>query len=77
MLLQQILVLYDRGRLLLAGAADASVYVYHTGSGKVVAKLIGHHKINVRDISYDSISNRLASCSFDKTVKVYCCSKPE
>lgn len=53
-----------------AGAAHAAVYVYHVGTAKVVATLRGH-TVNVRSIHYDPASNRLATCSFDKCVKVY------
>eukprot|EP00879_Flechtneria_rotunda_P016409 GHRR01017168.1.p1 GENE.GHRR01017168.1~~GHRR01017168.1.p1 ORF type:complete len:125 (-),score=37.99 GHRR01017168.1:660-1034(-) len=53
-----------------AGASHAAVYVYHVGSAKVVKKLAGQHTVNVRDISYDHSTNRLATCGFDKTVKV-------
>lgn len=46
------------------------VYVYHVGSAKVVAVLSGH-SVNVRDMAYDPTRNLLATCSFDKTVKVW------
>lgn len=46
------------------------VYVYHLGTAKVVAQLRGH-TVNVRAIHYDGSSNRLATCSFDKCVKIY------
>lgn len=52
-----------------AGAAGGQVWVYHVGSGKVVAKL-DVHKINVRDMHMDTQRNILATCSFDKTVKL-------
>jgi WD40 repeat protein len=53
-----------------AGAAHAAVYVYHVGTAKVVATLRGH-AVNVRSLHYDAASNKLVTCSFDKTVKVY------
>lgn len=56
--------------VLIAGAAHAAVYVYHLGTAKVVAQLKGH-TVNVRCIHYDPATNRLATCSFDKSVKVY------
>lgn len=56
--------------LLVAGAAHAAVFVYHLGTAKVVARLKGH-TVNVRAINYDALTNRLATCSFDKSVKVY------
>ncbi|KAL6764979.1 WD40-repeat-containing domain protein [Haematococcus lacustris] len=52
-----------------AGALGGQVWVYHVGSGKVVARL-PVHKINVRDLHYDPRRNLLATASFDKTVKV-------
>eukprot|EP00879_Flechtneria_rotunda_P024118 GHRR01025562.1.p1 GENE.GHRR01025562.1~~GHRR01025562.1.p1 ORF type:complete len:131 (+),score=41.17 GHRR01025562.1:293-685(+) len=58
------------GSYIYAGASHAAVYVYHVGSAKVVKKLAGQHTVNVRDISYDHSTNRLATCGFDKTVKV-------
>lgn len=59
-----------RSAVAAAGAAHAAVYVYHVGTAKVVAQLRGH-TVNVRSIFYDGETNRLASCSFDKSVKVY------
>lgn len=53
--------------LAFAVAAGAQVWVYHTGTGKVVLKL-DLHKINVRGMDFDG--RRLVTCSFDKTVKV-------
>lgn len=53
-----------------SGAAHATVYVYHLGTAKVVAKLRGH-TVNLRALHYDVASNRLATCSFDKAVKIY------
>ena len=54
----------------VAAAATAEVWVFHVGSGKVVAKLPAH-RINVRDLAYDGERNQLLTCSFDKTVKVF------
>ncbi len=54
----------------VAGAAHAAVYVYHVGTAKVVATLRGH-SVNVRALHYDAVSNKLVTCSFDKSVKVY------
>lgn len=53
-----------------AGAAHAGVCVYHVGTAKVVATLRGH-AINVRSLHYDAASNKLVTCSFDKSVKVF------
>ncbi len=44
--------------------------VFHLGSGRLVHSA-RHHRVNVRDVDYDPRVNRLATCSFDKTVKVY------
>lgn len=52
-----------------AAAANAAVYVYHLGAAKIVAQLRGH-TVNVRAIQYDAATNRLASCSFDKTLRI-------
>ena len=46
------------------------VHVFHVGSAKIVAHLTAH-KVNVRDLHYDASNNRLVTCSFDKTVKVF------
>ncbi|PNG99211.1 hypothetical protein TSOC_015015, partial [Tetrabaena socialis] len=43
--------------------------VFHLGSGRLV-HTVRHHKINIRDIDYDPARNLLATCSFDKTVKL-------
>jgi hypothetical protein len=54
-----------------ASADGAAVHVYHVGTGKVAARLEGHHRVNVRDLDVDHGRNLLATCSFDKTVVVY------
>ncbi len=51
-------------------SASRQVWVYHVGSGKVVAKLQGFHKVNVRDLDYDPERNLLVTGSFDKSVAV-------
>lgn len=48
----------------------SQVSIFHLGSGRLVAQLPGH-RINVRDLNYDPARNVLATCSFDKTVKLY------
>ncbi|GAX79155.1 hypothetical protein CEUSTIGMA_g6595.t1 [Chlamydomonas eustigma] len=48
----------------------AEVWAFHVGSGKVVSKLAAH-KINVRDMNYDASRNLLATCSFDKSVRIF------
>ena len=63
------------GFYVYVAAVTAEVWVFHVGSCKVVSKLPAH-KINVRDLHYDPLSNRLLTCSFDKTVKVFCCGDP-
>jgi len=54
-----------------ASADGAAVHVYHVGTGKVVARLEGQHRVNVRDLDVDHGRNLLATCSFDKTVRVF------
>eukprot|EP00199_Chlamydomonas_sp_CCMP681_P002158 CAMPEP_0119103270 /NCGR_PEP_ID=MMETSP1180-20130426/1744_1 /TAXON_ID=3052 ORGANISM="Chlamydomonas cf sp, Strain CCMP681" /NCGR_SAMPLE_ID=MMETSP1180 /ASSEMBLY_ACC=CAM_ASM_000741 /LENGTH=419 /DNA_ID=CAMNT_0007087725 /DNA_START=55 /DNA_END=1314 /DNA_ORIENTATION=+ len=53
----------------MVSSVGGQVWVYHVGSGKVVAK-IPVHKVNVRDIHYEKERNLLITCSFDKTVQV-------
>lgn len=55
-----------------ASADGAAVHVYHVGTGKVAARLEGQHRVNVRDLDVDWGRNLLATCSFDKTVRVFC-----
>ncbi|KAG2447223.1 hypothetical protein HYH02_007963 [Chlamydomonas schloesseri] len=52
-----------------AAGANAQLCVFHLGSGRLV-HTARPHKINVRDIDYDPARNLLATCSFDKTVKL-------
>jgi hypothetical protein len=59
------------GAVASAGASHATIYIYHVGTAKLVDKLSHHHTVNVRDIHYDALTNRLASCSFDKSIKIY------
>jgi hypothetical protein len=47
------------------------VHVYHVGTGKVAARLEGFHRQNVRDLDVDGARNLLATCSFDRTVRVF------
>ncbi|KIZ03323.1 hypothetical protein MNEG_4639 [Monoraphidium neglectum] len=56
-----------------ASAENASVHVYHVGTGKLAARLEGRHRVNVRDLNVDWGRNLLATCSFDKSVKVFGC----
>lgn len=55
----------------VSAPAEAAMYVMHVGSAQQVARIAGHHRINVRAIASDPHANRLASCSFDKTLRVY------
>ncbi|KAG2493658.1 hypothetical protein HYH03_008173 [Edaphochlamys debaryana] len=52
-----------------AAGAGAQVCVFHLGSGRLVHRS-APHRVNVRDLDYDPGRNLLASCSFDKTVKL-------
>lgn len=61
---------HGSSRWLFAAAAGGRVFVFHVGSCKEVRQLSGH-KINVRDMHYDASRKLLATCSFDKTVKVW------
>lgn len=54
-----------------ATADGAAVQAYHVGTGKVAARLEGHHRQNVRDIDVDGPRNLLATCSFDRSVCVF------
>lgn len=38
---------------------------------QVAARLEGVHRINVRDLDVDASRNLLATCSFDKSVRVF------
>ncbi|GLC57139.1 hypothetical protein PLESTB_001191500 [Pleodorina starrii] len=52
-----------------ASGANAQLCVFHLGSGRLVLSTT-HHKVNLRDLDYDPDRNLLATCSFDKTVKL-------
>ena len=54
-----------------AAADGAAVFVFHVGTGRVAARLEGGHRVNVRDVHFDHARGLLATCSFDKTVRVY------
>ncbi|TPX60549.1 hypothetical protein PhCBS80983_g01702 [Powellomyces hirtus] len=58
------------GRYLFATSDDRKVYVLDVSSGQTVAKLEGHTE-TIRSISFDKERQRLLSCSFDKTVRVW------
>lgn len=63
--------------LLRAGTPDACVHVFHVGTAKEVERArISGHKGNVRALTCDTAppargGGRLATCSFDKTLRVY------
>ncbi|GFR50819.1 hypothetical protein Agub_g13077, partial [Astrephomene gubernaculifera] len=52
-----------------ASGGGPQLCVFHLGSGRLLASW-RHHKVNLRDLHYDPQRNLLASCSFDKTVKL-------
>eukprot|EP00198_Chlamydomonas_reinhardtii_P000165 XP_001689500.1 predicted protein [Chlamydomonas reinhardtii] len=60
------------GNYIYAAGANAQLCVFHLGSGRLV-HTARPHKINVRDVDYDPRRNLLATCSFDKTVKLLGC----
>ncbi|KAG2444485.1 hypothetical protein HXX76_001235 [Chlamydomonas incerta] len=60
------------GNYIYAAGANAQLCVFHLGSGRLV-HTAQPHKINVRDLDYDPRRNLLATCSFDKTVKLLGC----
>mmetsp|Transcript_20517 Transcript_20517/g.53667 ORF Transcript_20517/g.53667 Transcript_20517/m.53667 type:complete len:409 (-) Transcript_20517:284-1510(-) len=53
-------------------ATGGQVWVFQVSSGKVVAKLEAH-AINVRYLQVDARHGCLATCSYDKTVKLWPC----
>ncbi|KAK9832909.1 hypothetical protein WJX74_001562 [Apatococcus lobatus] len=61
---------HSSGHYILAAAAAGWVYIFHVGSAKLVHKFKAHES-NTRGLSYDPQLNTLATCSFDKTVKIY------
>jgi hypothetical protein len=54
---------------LCPSSSGKQLCVFHLGSGRLL-HTARPHKINVRDIDYDPQRNLLATCSFDKTVKL-------
>ncbi len=60
-----------RARACVCARGCTQVCIFHLGSGRQVAQLAGHHKVNVRDMHYDVPRSLLATCSFDKTVKLF------
>uniref|UniRef100_A0A061RI05 Uncharacterized protein n=1 Tax=Tetraselmis sp. GSL018 TaxID=582737 RepID=A0A061RI05_9CHLO len=60
------------GHYVIAGAAGGSIWVFHVGTAKIVHK-IRAHSINVRHLEVDAPSRTLATCSYDKTVKLWRC----
>ncbi|EFJ46916.1 hypothetical protein VOLCADRAFT_105357 [Volvox carteri f. nagariensis] len=60
----------DSNYIYSAGGAGAQLNVIHLGSGRPVHTTAVIHKINIRGLDYDPDRNLLATCSFDKTVKL-------
>eukprot|EP01113_Clastostelium_recurvatum_P007696 TRINITY_DN13599_c0_g1_i3.p1 TRINITY_DN13599_c0_g1~~TRINITY_DN13599_c0_g1_i3.p1 ORF type:complete len:454 (-),score=112.17 TRINITY_DN13599_c0_g1_i3:148-1467(-) len=58
------------GQYVFATSQDNAVYVWDVATQKVVEKLAGHTAI-VRDINYHPQRDILASCSFDKTIRLH------
>lgn len=61
---------HKSGFYIFAAAAAGTVCVFHVGTTKVEAHLKAHLK-NARALDYNPATNTLATCSFDKTVKVF------
>jgi WD40 repeat protein len=53
-----------------AAGSGGQLLVFHVGSAKLVASLKAHGKA-LRDMDYDAAANVLATCSFDRSVKVF------
>ncbi|KND00990.1 uncharacterized protein SPPG_04086 [Spizellomyces punctatus DAOM BR117] len=58
------------GRYLFATSDDRKICVFDVVSGQIMRKLEGHTDV-IRGISFDADAERLISCSFDKTVRVW------
>lgn len=61
---------YCSNYLYVSSGVGGTVEVLHLGSGKSLAH-ISAHKINVRNLWYDTTRRVLLTCSFDKTVKIW------
>ncbi|KAK9821228.1 hypothetical protein WJX81_004278 [Elliptochloris bilobata] len=62
---------HSSGYHLMAAAAAGQVFVFHVGSGKVVAKVKAQPQKNVRAMDYDTGRNLLVTAGFDRTVNVF------
>lgn len=58
------------GKYAFVTSQDKSVAVLDIVGGKTAHKLVGH-EINVRDVALQPFTNRLLTCSFDKSCRVW------
>jgi hypothetical protein len=54
-----------------SGVSGGEVFVFDVGAGRVVARLPAHSPLAARDLDYCARRNALATCAFDKTVRVF------
>lgn len=60
-----------RTSYVMAAAAHGGVEVFEVATAKVVASFRAHEK-NVRGLAYDPENNLLLTCSFDRTLRIFC-----
>jgi len=61
---------HPSGKYVYSTSQDHKIYCWEVATQNIVHKLEGH-KSTVRDIQVHPFSNMLASCSFDKTIKLW------
>eukprot|EP01128_Nolandella_sp_AFSM9_P011270 TRINITY_DN7995_c0_g1_i1.p1 TRINITY_DN7995_c0_g1~~TRINITY_DN7995_c0_g1_i1.p1 ORF type:complete len:377 (-),score=76.45 TRINITY_DN7995_c0_g1_i1:16-1113(-) len=68
--LSQPRAVFDKFDLLYLTSQDRTIRVFDVSTGAEIASLSGHNNV-IRDVSIHPTLDLLASCSYDKTIRVY------